>query len=156
MVYFDSTIGTFFSGSSMCPTTTKDGNSSSSHETPGPENRGACGVLLPRHQATPWALADHHHFAISSINQLSIFSTLHLHLLIACTSVNNLSTTIGLSTMPPGKKRKTASNGPEDNGERSPPEFVCKCEDLEESKHKHAIQCECHRRISVHKNIASR
>ena len=125
------------------------------YESPEQELRGACGVALPRHQVTPWVIADHHHLAISSINQLSAFSTFHLHLLIACTPVNNLSVTISLSTMPPGKKRKIASNRPGDNGERRPPEFVCKCEGSK-STHKYGIQCDRHRRLIIHENIAKR
>jgi hypothetical protein len=58
--------------------------------------------------------------------------------------------------MPTGKKRKAASNELEENGERRPPEFVCKCDDSENSTHKYAIQCDRDRKLSIHQNISNR
>ena len=60
-----------------------------------------------------------------------------------------------MSTMPPEKKRKIASNRLGDNGERRLPEFVCKCEGSK-STHKYGIQCDRHRRLIIHENIAKR
>jgi hypothetical protein len=61
--------------------------------------------------------------------------------------------TIRYRTMPP-KKRKAASNGLEDNGERIHVRFVCTCE--EEYGHASAFECAREQKLIVHKNIVAR
>ncbi|KAE9370930.1 hypothetical protein N431DRAFT_468935 [Stipitochalara longipes BDJ] len=55
--------------------------------------------------------------------------------------------------MPP-KKRKAASNAPEDNGERIVPRFICRCD--EDYAHTSVLECEREQRLIIHRNIVAK
>jgi len=55
--------------------------------------------------------------------------------------------------MPP-KKRKAASNGPEDNGERVAPKFICRCD--EDYPHTSALECDREQKLIIHRNIVAK
>jgi hypothetical protein len=58
--------------------------------------------------------------------------------------------------MPAEKKRKAANDRPDDNGERKAPEFICICEDLENSTHTSAVQCRRARKEAIYYDIVKR